>query len=132
MNHSTSPPAPAPIAHVPLAHVPPAHVPPAQAARPTPAPARAAAPQPATTSTTGTQVQLAALTSEQAALSEWSRLEKRMPDILGGRHPAVMKTERDGRTYWRLRTGGFADATQAGSFCEKIRAKGATCTVATY
>jgi hypothetical protein len=72
-------------------------------------------------------VQLAAVTSEQAALSEWSRLEKRMPDVLGGRRPAVVKTERDGKTFYRLRTGGFTDAAAARSWCEQIRAKGFSC-----
>ncbi|MCC6717679.1 MAG: SPOR domain-containing protein [Acetobacteraceae bacterium] len=79
-----------------------------------------------------TQVQLAALTSEQGAHKEWNRLEKRMPEILGGRRPAVVKTEHDGRTYWRLRIGGFADAEQASSFCEKIRAKRGNCAVASF
>ena len=60
----------------------------------------------------------------QAAQSEWQRLAKRMPDLLGDRRPAISKVERDGRTVWRLRTGGFADIAQATAFCERVRAKG--------
>jgi hypothetical protein len=79
-----------------------------------------------------TQVQLAAVSSEQAALSEWNRLARRMPDVLGSRRPAVIRVERDGKTLWRLRTGGFADASQARGFCEQVRAKGGNCTVAAF
>jgi hypothetical protein len=80
----------------------------------------------------GAQVQLAALPTEAAALSEWHRLAKRMPDLLGGHRPVVQKSERDGKTYYRLRTGGFADIAQATVFCEHVRAKGGGCAIAGF
>lgn len=92
-----------------------------------PAPAHAAAP-----ATGGPLVQLAAVSSEDAAKSEWQRLGKRLPDLLAHRHPDISKIDRDGRTFWRVRTGGFSDAAQATVFCERVRAKGAGCTVADF
>ena len=77
-------------------------------------------------------VQLAAVGTEEAAKSEWDRLEKRMPELLSGRKPAVSRIERDGHTLWRLRTGGFTDMAAATVFCERVRAKGAGCSVADF
>ncbi len=105
------------------------------AAPPQPAaekPATAPPPAAAKPATGRAQVQLAAVGSEQDAMSEWKRLERRMPDLLGGRQPAVQKIERDGRTLWRLRTGAFTDAAEATKFCESVRAKGNGCTVASF
>jgi hypothetical protein len=79
-----------------------------------------------------TQVQLAAVSSEEAARAEWQRIEKRMPELFGQRQPAFSKTERNGRTLWRLRTGGFSDTAQATAFCERVRAKGAGCSIADF
>jgi hypothetical protein len=112
---------------------------PAPLAKPAPLPAAVAEKHPAptgTTTTTGTgkgaAVQLAALSSEDAAKSEWQLLVKRMPDLLGSHQPSFAKTERDGRTYWRVRTGGFGDVAQARAFCDKVRGKGGGCTVADF
>ncbi len=87
---------------------------------------------PVTGASHGTLVQLAALSSEQAARDEWGLLAKRMPQLLSGKQPAVSKVEHDGHAYWRLRTGGFADTAQATMFCVRMRAKGASCSVADF
>jgi hypothetical protein len=79
-----------------------------------------------------TQVQLAAVSSEEAARAEWLRIEKRMPELFGQRQPSFSKTEYNGRTLWRLRTGGFSDSAQATAFCERVRAKGAGCSIADF
>ncbi|HET6308197.1 MAG TPA: SPOR domain-containing protein [Rhodopila sp.] len=77
-------------------------------------------------------VQLAALTSEEAARNEWEKLARRMPDLLNGRRPMFSHTEHDGHTFWRLRTAGFADIAQARAFCERVRQKGGGCSVADF
>jgi cell division septation protein DedD len=94
-------------------------------------PAAAAASHPVTS---GHQlmVQLAALTSEESARTEWAQLTKKMPDLMNGRQPNYTRIEREGHTFWRVRTAGFADMAQARSFCDHVRAKGAGCSVADF
>jgi hypothetical protein len=77
-------------------------------------------------------VQLGALPSEEAARKEWQQLAKRMPGLINGRQPSFTRIERDGHTFWRLRTAGFADVAQAKGFCDLVRAKGGGCTVADF
>ena len=52
-----------------------------------------------------------------------------MPGVFAGRKPVVTKLERDGKVFWRLRTAGFTDATQAAMFCVKAKAGGIGCIV---
>lgn len=87
---------------------------------------------PAPVQTGKVQVQLAAVASEDAAQAEWQRLSKRLPDLLGSRKPAVTKIEREGKPLWRVRTGGFADIADATAFCERVRQKGAGCSIASF
>ncbi|WP_230164790.1 SPOR domain-containing protein, partial [Roseomonas sp. CECT 9278] len=102
----------------PAAPAAPAATTAAPAARPAPAPGGAV------------RVQLGALTSEEAARAEWDRLARRHADLLGAFRPQVVRFEREGQaTLFRLRTGGFADAAAAGSFCEQARARSLPCTV---
>jgi sporulation related protein len=106
---AVSPPKPGSVSHGPVAAAGPGHPP-----------------------SHSNEVQLAALQSEEAAKTEWGRLAKRMPDLFNGRHPVVVRAERDGHVYWRLRMGGFGDAGQATQFCEHVRAKGAGCSVVSF
>lgn len=100
-------------------------------AKATPTRAERPAPPPAAKAS-GAMVQLAALESEDGAKSEWKRLERRYHELLGGRTPTFTRTEHAGRTYWRVRTGGFADVAEAVRFCERIKAKGGGCSVASF
>jgi SPOR domain len=144
----TSPPAvvetPAPAAVTPpvtkpavVASAPPGTKPPVAAVSPaakrSPAkpPAAAAEAHPPASGHLAT-VQLAALSSEEAARNQWQILSKRMPDLLNGRQPIYSKTERDGHIFWRVRTAGFADVAQARAFCEHVRTKGGGCSVADF
>lgn len=116
-------PAATPAAVAPVAAAAPAA---GQAAAP-PAPAAVAPPRQA-----GVQVQLAALASRQGAQTEWQRLSKRLPGLLDGHQPVIEQAAVDGKTMFRLRTGGFADMAAATAFCGHVRAKGAGCSVASF
>jgi cell division septation protein DedD len=125
-----------PPAAPPPAAITPAAAPPPPVPVPAAAPAVAVAPpappaRPAPPPNSGRiQVQIGALPSEETARTEWDRLARRAPELLGDRRPQVMRFEREGQpTLFRLRTGMFPDAEAAREFCEKLRAKGGNCSV---
>jgi len=100
-------------------------------AKPVPPPAAAkAAEKPQATG--AVQVQLTAVDTEAAAHGEWQRISKRAPTLFQDRKPTIQKFDKNGQSLYRLRTGGFADAKQAGEFCAKVKAAGLTCTVANF
>ena len=77
----------------------------------------------------GPHVQLGAFNSEIAASREWRRLQQKLPAALSGREPAITTVERNGTTFWRLRTWGFPDQATARGFCAQIRAVKSRCMV---
>lgn len=126
--------APAPAARTATGEAPKPAAVPAPAARTAQAPvAPAPAAQPEKRAAGGkVSIQLAAVGTEQAAKNEWTSLAKKMPDLLGSRAPLIVRAERDGKVFWRVRTAGFADAAEARAFCDKVKAKGGACTVAEF
>jgi hypothetical protein len=93
-------------------------------------PVKTAAPVPAAPGKI--QVQLAALTTEEAAKTEWTRLQHRYADVLGNRSPVFTHTERDGKNFWRIRVTGFSEQQAANGFCDTLRAKGGSCVTAGF
>lgn len=107
----------APVAEAPVVEVP-------RVAAPVPEPARV----PRAVANGRVMVQLAAVTSEEGARSEFDRIARRAPELFDGRSPVVQRLERDsGATLYRLRTAGFADQDSARQFCEVLRARNFAC-----
>jgi Flp pilus assembly protein TadD len=80
--------------------------------------------------TAGPVVQLATVTSNDAAASEWRRMQKHFPDLLEGRQPLLTESESGaGRVRWNVRTAGFAGTEQAKAYCQAVKAHGLTCFV---
>ena len=97
-----------------------------------PPPTQASAPPSAAKETqAGTvQVQLAGpVKSKDDALVKWGRLSRALPSELGNRQPIYAEVTEHGRTEWRVRAGGFADADEANAVCQQVRAIGASCTL---
>lgn len=77
-------------------------------------------------------VQLAALPSEGAAHDEWNRLMQRWPDFFSRRQPSITQIWRNGKIFWRLRTAGFPNLSEANAFCQRLHAGGVSCSVANF
>lgn len=124
--------------HVPAAHgdatpaidtPPQAPLAPVTTTRAAPAravPAQPAPPRPTVTRTAEERardhvIQLASLDQEGRAQAQWKRLTQRVPTVLASRTPQINRADINGRSYWRLRTGGFDTRQEAVSACKRVR-----------
>lgn len=74
--------------------------------------------------------QVAALQSEAAAASAWTRLSTRAPDLFSSARLDVERADLGPRgIYYRVRAGYFADRANATRFCQRIRRMGQDCIV---
>ena len=118
---------PAAVAPAPV----PAKVEPAKpAAKPEPKPAAkldAAKVVSESASDNKTKAQLGAYRSEKEAKDAWDKMQKKFNE-LGGRTPVIVKADLgDKGIYFRLRVGGFENATDGKAFCKELSAKGQAC-----
>jgi hypothetical protein len=75
----------------------------------------------------GEAVQLGAFPEEGLAAAEWRSLLGRFPELLEGTDRRIERVDRDDRTFWRLRAGGFADLADARRVCAALTAGDAEC-----
>lgn len=76
-------------------------------------------------------VQLASLKSRDGVTTEWARLQKKFPELLGPRALDIQTVDLSGKgTYHRLRVGYFADRAAAVRFCDRLKAGGQDCLAA--
>lgn len=86
---------------------------------------------PANVSSGSPLVQIGAFDSDGIANSEWGRISGRFSSLFSGKSPVVQTTERNGRTFYRLRVAGFDSRDDARRFCAALLAEGTDCYPAT-
>lgn len=132
---------PAPVEPKVVAKTPP----PPPVVAPTPAPAPAVAPAPKVqaapkvaaapkakgTAGQGYLVQLSAVRTEQAAQSEWARLAKKHPDVLGGLESVILRADLGTKgIFYRVRGGWFKTRAEAKAVCSELARRNVGCIIA--
>ena len=74
----------------------------------------------------GAWIQLASVPSAQDVAPEWHRLQARFA-ALWGKVLTVVTGQVNGKTWWRLRIGGFPGLANAEAACRPLLAAGAAC-----
>lgn len=80
----------------------------------------------------GPMVQLAAVDTEAAAHTQWSRFAHQVPALLANRAPVILRVDHAGRIFYRLRVAGFASPAEATAFCAQAKARNVACTLADF
>lgn len=140
---TTTPAAPAPAAKVEPAPAAPKSVndllkaapkapsPVAKAPAPPPAAKTVAAPaaKAAAPAAGGMTVQIGAFSTTAQADAGWNEVAKLMPGEMVGRTKVIEKLDRDGKTLYRTKIGGFSSRAEAERLCLALLSKGRDCKV---
>lgn len=124
-------PAPRPRRVASVAATAPAAAPAAAETRPAAAPEAEAAPAAAKPASGAAMVQIGAFDSDALAKGEWDRVSGKFGGLFAGKARVVQEAQSGGRTFWRLRAGGFASKDEARRFCAALIAEGVDCIPAT-
>lgn len=100
----------------------------APAARPITVEDEMPAPAPSVAVAAGSSlVQIGAFDSNAIASGEWDRISGRFSSLFSGKSPVIQTTQRNGRTFYRLRVAGFETRDDARRFCAALVAEGMDC-----
>jgi cell division septation protein DedD len=77
----------------------------------------------------GFLLQLAAMTNAEAAKTEWVRLQKAHPKLLGSLTVSYEKAVVGGKTYYRILTGPFPTRATVEDICSQLKNKKQSCLV---
>ena len=87
-------------------------------------------PEAQTTRTGGYAVQVSSQRSEAEAQAAFRSLQAKYPGQLGNRQASIHKVELGAKgTYYRAMVGPFANASEASSLCNGLKAAGAQCLI---
>lgn len=95
------------------------------------APKTMVAPKAKGTAGQGYLVQLSAVRTEQAAKSEWARLAKKYPDVLGGLESVILRADLGTKgIFYRVRGGWFKTRAEAKAVCSELARRNVGCIIA--
>jgi cell division septation protein DedD len=119
-------PAPQVATTPPAAEAPPAPVAPKVSA---PAPAAPKAAPPSPPAATGSyRLQLGALKTEDAAKTEWLKLQRQNSDVLGKLSLSISRVSLGAKgTYYRIQAGPIADEAKAAQHCAALKSRKIAC-----
>ena len=72
-------------------------------------------------------VQIGAFPKAENAATEWTRLQGRFGDVMGGKARVIQAATSGGKTLYRLRAQGFSELGDARRFCAALVAEGTDC-----
>ncbi len=76
--------------------------------------------------------QVAALRSQEAADTEWTKISRLAPDLFNQAQKDIQRADLGAKgVFYRLRAGSFASRSSADAFCDQVQAAGQGCIVAT-
>lgn len=90
-----------------------------------------ASPGPAARGAAGSYyIQLGSVRDQAQAQSEWARLARRAPEVLGGRQPIAKRADLGMKgVFYRLQAGPYPDRADAVRACDQMRSHGQGCLV---
>ena len=103
----------------------------APAPKPEPVTRPALAPSATGAAGQGYMIQLSAVRNEANAKSEWARLAKKHPDILGGLKLVIQRADLGAKgVFYRVRGGWFANRAEAKAVCDQLAKRNVGCLIA--